>query len=127
MRTRFGRHAAELLLRQIAAQQAGDDRRLSTTPAPATVVLPTEFVARPSCAPPAPGRLPRAAFGRSPGSHRRDRTLSRSFRPFQDLVCATVAERIQVRTTNGSRRPGRTVPVSKRCCEFTLRPDWRSN
>lgn len=46
----LGRRAAELLLGQIAPQE--DPGRRRTTGAPATVVLPTEFVARPSCAPP---------------------------------------------------------------------------
>ncbi|MBB4663264.1 LacI family transcriptional regulator [Conexibacter arvalis] len=49
----LGRHAAELLLSQLEAQEEDDQGRKRTTREPEVVLLPTEFVARPSCAPPA--------------------------------------------------------------------------
>ena len=48
----LGRRAAELLLSQLESQEEGDDGRMRSTRAPETVLLPTEFIARPSCAPP---------------------------------------------------------------------------
>ncbi|HST40782.1 MAG TPA: LacI family DNA-binding transcriptional regulator [Conexibacter sp.] len=50
----LGRRAAELLLSQFAAQEEDPETGLRTSPdvEPSVVLLPTEFVARPSCAPP---------------------------------------------------------------------------
>jgi LacI family transcriptional regulator len=52
----LGRRAAELLLSQLEAQEEDDEGRMRVTRDPEVVLLPTEFVARPSCAAP-----PRAA------------------------------------------------------------------
>jgi DNA-binding LacI/PurR family transcriptional regulator len=50
----LGRRAAELLLSEFAAQEEDPETGLRTSPdvEPSVVLLPTEFVARPSCAPP---------------------------------------------------------------------------
>jgi LacI family transcriptional regulator len=49
----LGRRAAELLLSQLESQEEDAQGRRRTTAEPEVVLLPTEFVPRPSCAPPA--------------------------------------------------------------------------